>query len=71
MTDGKPTAHQIHEASQNGHTVQYEIITYRGVEILMRKKVLMNAIETTYEFTHDPDVEELAQACGIKLRKFR
>lgn len=70
MTDGKPTVSQIAEASKEGH-IQYEIVTYRGVEILMTKAPLRHAVEITYELTHDPEVEKLAGLMGIKLRRFR
>ncbi len=70
MTDSKPTVSQIAAASQGGY-VQYEVITYRGVEILMIKAWLKPAIERTYELTHDPDVETLAREMGITLRRFR
>ncbi|MDP2753357.1 MAG: hypothetical protein Q8P40_03080 [Nitrospirota bacterium] len=68
--DGKPTIREIAEASKHGY-IEYEIITFRGVEILIIKDRLYGAIETTAEFTHDPRVEELAKKLGIKLRKFR
>lgn len=57
--DGKPTVREIAEASKG--YIEYEIITFRGVEILITKDRLYGAIETTAEFTHDPRVEELAK----------
>lgn len=71
MADGKPSIQQIASASQNGHSVKYEIVTYRGVEILIRRKLLLPAIEMTCEFTHDASAIQLAEELGIKLRKFR
>jgi hypothetical protein len=65
-TDGKPTIREITAASDI-----YEIVTFRGVEILLSRKVLFSAIETTYEFTHDPPVAQLMTQLNIKLRKFR
>lgn len=70
MTDGKPTVSQIATASKDGH-IQYEIVTYRGVVILMTKARLKPAVEITAQMTHDPKVEELAGQMGIKLRRFR
>lgn len=71
MTDGKPSVSQIAEASRNGHGVQYEIVTYRGVEILVLRRNVENAIKITAEFTSDIEVIKLAETLGIKLRKFR
>ncbi len=67
--DGKPTVREIAEASKG--YIKYEIITFRGVEILITKDRLYGAIETTAEFTHDPGVEELAKKLGMKLRRYR
>jgi len=66
MTTGKPSVHEIAHASD-----KYEVVVYRGVEILMLKSMLHNSISVTAEFTHSPAVEELAETCGIKLRRFR
>lgn len=67
MTDDKPTIHEIADASNT----KYEIITYRGVEVLIRRSALETAIELSVEWTHNKVVEELAKECGIKLRRFR
>lgn len=66
----KPTVKEIAEASEHGY-IRYEIITFQGVEILITKNRLYDAIETTAEFTHDLKVEELAKKLGLKLRRFR
>ena len=62
----KPSVHEIAHASD-----KYEVVTHKGVEVLVLKSMLHNAIRMTVEFTHDPAVEELAGICGIKLRRFR
>ena len=75
--DGKPTIYEIAEASKAGAlngrwgAREYEIITFRGVEILVKRKILETAIEVTHEWTHDLDVEKLSREMGITLRRFR
>lgn len=66
-TDGKPSVPEIADASNT----KYEIITYHGVEILIRRSALETAVELTCEWTHDKDVEKLATEMGIKLGRFR
>lgn len=66
-----PTAQEIADASNNGHRIQYEIVTYHGVPILILKSHLMRAITITAEFTRDKRVEQLARDFGITLRRFR
>lgn len=76
-TDGKPSVSQIAEASKAGAlngrngTIDYEIIEFRKVQILIPRKKLLPLIETTAEFTSDIEVINLAETLGIKLRRFR
>lgn len=78
MTDDqRPTVRQIAETSKTGclkhryGTIQYEVVKYEGVEILISKDRLYNAIRVSAEFTHNPEIEKLAEKLGIKLRRFR
>lgn len=67
--NAKPTVREIAEASKGGH-VRYEVISYQGVELLLTRDRLLNAVRITAEFTHDPEMEKLAETLGIKLRRF-
>lgn len=54
-----------------GKKLEYELIEYKGVKLLIPKSIIKNMVEITCEFTHDPAAEKLAGELGIKLRKFR
>jgi len=65
-----PTVEEIVKESK-GKTVEYELIEYRGVKLLIPRSAIKTLVEATCEFTHDPEAEKLAGELGIKLRKFR
>ncbi len=65
-----PTVEEIVKASK-GKTIEYDIIEYRGVKLLIPWPTIKSLVEATCEFTHDPEAEKLAGELGIKLRKFR
>ncbi len=67
---GIRTVEEVAAASQ-GAQAKYEIVTYRGVKILMPRTKIEHAVEVTHELTHQQDVEQLAKDMGITLRKFR
>ena len=65
-----PTVEEIVKDTK-GKTVEYDIIEYRGVKLLIPWPTIKSLVESTCEFTHDPEAEKLAGEMGIKLRKFR
>ena len=54
-----------------GGKVEYDLIEYRGVKLLITRSKIKSLVEITAEFTHDPEAEKLAGELGIKLRRFR
>lgn len=65
-----PTVEEFVNESK-GKAVEYDIIEYRGVKLLIPRSIIKTLVEATCEFTHDPEAEKLAGELGIKLRKFR
>lgn len=65
-----PTIEEIVNESK-GKTIEYDIIEYRGVKLLISRSTIKSVVEATCEFTHNPEAEKLAGELGIKLRKFR
>ena len=65
-----PTVEEIVKVSKGGH-VEYDIIEYRGVKLLITRAKIKSLVEVTAEFTRDPAAEKLAGELGIKLRRFR
>lgn len=65
-----PTVDEIAEASKLGH-IKYEVIEFRKVKLLATPDRIRASIDRTWELTHDPDVEKLAEEMGIKLRRRR
>jgi len=65
-----PTVEEIVKASKGGK-VEYDLIEYRGVKLLITRSKIKSLVEITAEFTHDPAAEKLAGELGIKLRRFR
>ena len=65
-----PTVEEIVKASKGGH-IEYDLIEYRGVKLLITRAKIKSLVEITAEFTRDPAVETLAGELGIKLRRFR
>lgn len=63
-----PTVDEIVEASKGGF-VKYEAIEFKKVKLLMTVDRLKPSIDRTWELTHDPEVEKLADEMGIKLRR--
>lgn len=57
---------QIAEASKA--TTPYDIISFKGVNLLVSSKKLKDIIQRTYELTHDESIKELAHSLGIELR---
>lgn len=64
------TVEEIVKASKGGN-VEYDLIEYRGVKLLITRTKIKSLVEVTCEFTHDPAAEKLAGELGIKLRRFR
>jgi hypothetical protein len=65
-----PTVEEIIKVSKGGN-IEYDLIEYRRVKLLIPRSTIKSLVEVTAEFTHDPAVEKLAGELGIKLRKFR
>lgn len=65
-----PTVEEIVKVSKGGK-VEYDLIEYRGVKLLITRSKIKSLVEITAEFTHDPEAEKLAGELGIKLRRFR
>lgn len=61
---------KIAEVSK-GMTIEYEVIKFNGIPLLITKSKLKPLIALTWERTHDPALEELAKKLGVELRKFR
>jgi len=65
-----PTVDDIVRMSK-GNTVEYDIIEYKGVKLLITISKLKPLVAVTSEFTHDLGAQKLAQEMGIKLKGFR
>lgn len=65
-----PTVDEIVKMSKGG-TVEYDTIEYRGVKLLITISKIKPLVAVTYEFTHDPAAQKLAQEMGIKLKGAR
>lgn len=65
-----PTVEEIVKMSKGGK-VEYDIIEYRGVKLLITRSKIKSLVEVTAEFTHDHAAEKLAGELGIILRRFR
>jgi len=61
---------KIAEVSK-GMTIEYEIIRFNGIPLLITKSKLKPLIAITWERTHDPALEPIAKMLGVELRKFR
>ncbi len=62
-----PTVDDIVRMSK-GCTVEYDIIEYKGVKLLITISKLKPLVAVTSEFTHDPSAQKLAMELGIKLK---
>ena len=65
-----PTVEDIVKTSK-GCTVEYDIIEYRGVKLLITISKLKPLVAVTAEFTCNPAAQKLAKELGIKLKGFR
>lgn len=61
---------KIAEVSK-GMTIEYEIIRFNGIPLLITKSKLKPLIALTWERNHDPALEPIAKLLGVELRKFR
>jgi hypothetical protein len=64
---GVPTVEEIVKMSKGG-CVEYDLIEYRGVKLLITISKIKPLVAITAEFTHDPAAQKLAGELGIKLR---
>lgn len=63
-----PTVEEIVKASK-GNTVEYDMIIYRGVKLLITVSKIRPLVAITAEFTRDEQAEKLANDLGINLRR--
>lgn len=54
-----------------GQTVEYQLVNFRGIPLLITKNKLEPLISRTWELDHDTELEKIAKEFGITLRKFR
>ncbi|MGB8216299.1 MAG: hypothetical protein WCE94_03265 [Candidatus Methanoperedens sp.] len=54
-----------------GMTIEYEVVKFNGISLLITKSKLKPLIALTWERTHDSELEKFAKGIGLELRKFR
>ncbi len=54
-----------------GLTIQYEMIRFEGIALLITKEKIKPLIAITWERTHDPSLVPLAARFGVELRQPR